>query len=454
MSEEYEFRAQRRFIKAPDTKARDETLAALNAQIKQKDTALEEIKKLIAGAVTDPKVAAGRKALIDELKELRKTQGDLKNKRMLINNKIKEVDNSLKRKIAEVQAVTSKYNFKSVGDIDSRIAKFEDDISSGELALVEERRLVKEISNMRKIRRDFASLEQQQQSIDEDKEKIAQLKKELSAFNSRETSERFDAVQKELDELSLSNKSTNDKRDVLYKQRTAIHAEKDTLYASLKKTREDFDQQFKAFKKAMDEERKRAADEEAKYKADKAKSERKSKLEKELSEASKPAFEYEIDTIHALLTFFDPSHVKPVEQMGFNSSTSNKTARVVDSADDYVVIKKDEEVFFAGSKAKGKKNKKTQKKFTLGPDVISQLGDLEVNLPTSQEQVPAIIDELKAKLDKFVSVQKETTDKNIESAKAKIAKLEAQWAKEDAKEAAAQAAEEEAADAAVDADEE
>lgn len=438
MSEEQEFRVQRRFIKSPDTKSRDEAIAKINAEIKQKDAELAQIKSQLANTVTDPKVSNERKALLDELKELRKTQGDLKGRRTVISTRIREIDSGLKRKISEVQAVTSKYNFKSAADVDSRIQSHEDEIATGHLSLVEERRLVKEISNLRKVRKDFSSLSAQQESIDADKAKIAELKKELSTINSREISEKFESVQKKLDELSVSNKSVNEKRDALYKKRNALHADKDTLYASLKKTRDDFDKQFKAFKKALADERQRVANEEAKFKTERAKSERKAKLDKELAEASRPAFTYEIDTIHALLTYFDPTYVKPEEEFGFNSTNGAKKATpAVDAhTQDYVVIKKENDVFLAGTKTGKKHKKSSQKKFTLEPDVISQLGDLDLGLPTSKDDVPKIIEDLKTKLDKYSSAQKETTEKNIEAAKAKIAQWEAKWAEEDAAEAA------------------
>lgn len=38
-----EVRVQRRFIKGPDSKVRDETLAKLNKEIKEKDATLNEI---------------------------------------------------------------------------------------------------------------------------------------------------------------------------------------------------------------------------------------------------------------------------------------------------------------------------------------------------------------------------------------------------------------------------
>ncbi|KAH3682138.1 hypothetical protein WICPIJ_006896 [Wickerhamomyces pijperi] len=441
-----EFRVQKRFIKGPDTKARDEKLGQLNAQLKQKDQQLTEVNALINKNVTDPKVQAQRKELIAELGELKKTQGDLKGKREVINAKVKEIDGQLKRKIAEISSITSKHSFKTVADIDAKIAKSEDLISSGELSLVEERRLVKEISSLRKVRKDFGSLEVQQKSIDNDKAKIAELKQELTGLNSREVSAKFDAIQKQLDELTLSNKSVNEKRNSLFDRRTAIHGEKDVIYKEIRAVRAAYDDQYKKFKQAMAEEKKRVIDEEKNLRQAKAKSERKSKLEKELAEASQPAFEYEIETIHTLLHYFDPSYVKPVKSISFNSGSlvNERKGRVIEQVSADEIISKENFDFIQGSNNRSKKGGKKQhaKKFTLEPDVIASLGDLQINLPVSKEDTASTFAELKTKLDAYVNSQEEVTKKNVEIAQAKIAKMEAQWAKEDAEEAAKLAAEE------------
>lgn len=442
-----EVRVQRRFIKSPDRKVHDETLAKLNKEIKEKDVTLAEINAQLKKAVTDPKVSNERKTLIDELKELKKTQADLKGKRDIINSKIKEVDASLKRKIGDVQATTSKNNFKSVEEIDARIKKIEDNISSGDLKLVEERLAIKEITSLRKVRKDFAGIQSQQKLIDADKQKIADLKKELSGINSKEVSARFEDIQKKLDELSLSNKSVSDKRSSLYDKRNALQKEKDALYNAIRKTRADFDEQFKQFRQSLADERKRVAQEEAKLKAEKEKSERSTKTSKILADASKPAFEHEIDTVHSLLTVFDPSYVRPaknnngaLEKSTF--LTQKQGGRVIEQNTEDEVIKKDDNLFFAGKNqngSKSKKNKKGSKRFTLEPDVITSLGDLEIPLPLSQDDVPKTVEELKSKLETFTATQEETTKKNVEAAKEKIAKLEAGWAKQDAKEAEAAA---------------
>ncbi|CCH41126.1 Nuclear segregation protein BFR1 [Wickerhamomyces ciferrii] len=434
-------RVQKRFIKGPDNKARDEIINKLNKEIKAKDLTLNEIKAQISKTTTDPKINEERKNLIGELNELKKTQADFKGKRDLINSKIKEVDSQLKKKISEVQSVTSKHNYKSTNDIDNEIKKLEDQISSGDLKLVEERLAIKNITQLRKLRKDFNGIQSQQKLIDQDKEKISNLKKELSSLNSKEVSAKFESIQKQLDELSLSNKSVNDKRQSLYDQRNKLQKEKDVLYNSIRKTRSDYDDQYKKFKKALQDEKIRVATEEAKLKSEKDKAERSSTKAKILSEASKPAFTEEIKTVESLLTFFDPTFVKSKTNDALQSKTfiTERKGRVIEQLDDDLIIKKEETPFFAGSNgsSKGKKGKKSAaaKKFTLEPTIITQLGDLEISLPTSQDDVSKTIESLKLKLDEYLKTQDEVTAKNIESAKLEISKLESKWSKQDAKEA-------------------
>ncbi|KAH3680033.1 hypothetical protein WICPIJ_008433, partial [Wickerhamomyces pijperi] len=54
-------------------------------------------------------------------------------------------------------------------EIDKKINQLEDLIGSGSLKLVDERRYVKEISSLRKLKKDFGSTEQLQKSVDNDK---------------------------------------------------------------------------------------------------------------------------------------------------------------------------------------------------------------------------------------------------------------------------------------------
>lgn len=435
----------RRFIKGPDDKVSKAKVAALHEEIKKLNLTNDELNAQLEKVVSDPKLIAKRSELTKELKELISKQGAVKQERSTIMEQIKGIDQQLKRKITEIQAQTSKTNFKNVNEIDSRIKHLDSIIDEGTLKLADERRYVKEMSSLRKLRKDFGSVEKTQELIEADKEKIAELKKKLNAVQNKEIQARFEAIQKELDELNVTNKAVQDKRQSLYDQRNKIRKDKDVKYAEIKKLRADLDAEFAKFKAAMAAEKKKRDEEYKSKQLEEKTTRRKEAAEKALTEASIPAFSGEIQSLQVLLSYFDPSYVKPaaktvdlIKQSSGSTfvSSTKSTGRTIEAPEDLVVLKKEQESFHTGSKSKkALKNKKSQKakNFTVESDIIVALGELSIPLPTKQDDVPSTIETLKETLTALEGKQEEQTKLNIERAKARIAKLEAE---EDAAEAA------------------
>lgn len=421
----------RRFIKRPDDKALKQSIESLRAEIKQLDLANAEINAQIEKTILDPNVAEKRKQLQLDLKEIITKQKGLKQERNAIQDQIRNVDTNLKRKITDIQKSTSKNNYKSVAEIESRISYLDNMVGSGTLILADERKYVKEMSSLRKLRKDFSEVEKQQESIDSDKNKIAELKKKLSSVSNKEVQQEFEKIQKELDEIFESNKSIYNKRTELMKKRAAIGKEKDAKYTEMRKLRTDFDAEFEKFKADMAEEQKKR-DEEYKAEQEAQKDSKKRALaEKKLAEASIPAFTKEINEIHTLLAYFDPDYVKPqndsvVDALKSSMETKYKP-REVEMPSDVVILKKEQTPFFEGSKSK-KSKKKTQKNksLTVDSDIILSLADLSIPLPTKTEEVPETIRILKETLLALTEKQAEQTQVNIEKAKAEIAKLNAE----------------------------
>ncbi|EMG48400.1 BFR1 Nuclear segregation protein BFR1 [Candida maltosa Xu316] len=437
---------QRKFIKRPDDKAIKEEIDKLKDEIKKLDLTNNEINAQISKAQIDQSVMDKRNKLQAELKSLVSKQSQGKNERQVINDQIKAIDASMKKKIAEIQQQTSKNSFKNVSEIDARINQLDSLIDAGNLKLADERRYVKEMSSLRKLRKDFGSIEKTQALIDQDKEKIADLKKKLSATHNKEVQTQFEQIQKELDAINDSNKTIISKRNELYDKRTEIKKQKDAKYDQIRKIRSDFDEKFASFKKQLAEEKKKR-EEEYKQKLEEEKQQKKKEIaEKELAEASIPAFTEEINSIHTLLGYFDPSYVKPTKKEETNGGfKTNTNIRTIDFPEDVVVIKKEQESFFAGTKGKKGKahQKKTKKNFTVAPDIVVALSDLTIPFPTKEEEVEGTIKTLKETLTALEEKQEEQTKTNIERAKARIAKLEAE---EDAREQAEQEAEQQQED--------
>ncbi|RLV85699.1 Nuclear segregation protein BFR1 [Meyerozyma sp. JA9] len=426
----------RRFIKRPDDSAFNKEIEELKNEIKKLDLSANEVSAQLQKVVTEPALAERRKELQGQLRELISKQNAIKGERNAIMDQIKAVDAQIKRKLSEIQTQTSKHNFKSVGEIDKRIAHLDSLVEAGDLKLAEEKRYVMEMSQLRKVRKDFGAVEKTQESIDADKAKVAELKKKLGQVQNREIQAQFEKIQAELDELNKKNQGVSEKRNELFKKRTQIRKSKDEKYDRIRKLNADKSAEFAKFKQEMEEEKKKRAEEARQHLQEEKRRKRKENAEKQLADASVPAFTAEISAIHNLLSYFDPSYVKPQPKAQVAGPKSEPvgtptTIRKVEMPADLVVVKKEQEEFFAGSKGKKSKGKKAKSKnFTVDPEVIVSLGDLAIPLPTKSEDVPETIATLKETLTALEGKQEEQTKINIERAKERIAKLEAEEAEE------------------------
>lgn len=419
----------RKHIKRPDSDAHKAKVAAVQQEIKQLDAESAKLTAEIAKLQIDQLVMDKRNKLQQELKQLIVQQGGIKLQRQTINDEIKKIDAQIKKRISEIQAQTLKNNFKLVAEIDARVNALDKMIDAGDLKLADERRYVKEMLSLRKLRKDFGGIEKTQALIDADKEKIAALKQKLLGVQNKELNAQFEKIQKELDEINNLNKGTIIKRNAVYDQRNALKKEKDAKWNEIRALRAQFDEQYKHFKEQMADEIKRREDEDKERIESEKAAKLKARAERELAAAQVPAFTAEINSIHSLLAYFDPEYVKPaaadpLKNGGF--TTLKLAARTVEMPADMVVVSKKQEEFVPTLKLKkGKKAKGKSKNFTVDPDIITELLELSCRFPTSQEQVPDTIKVLKETLAALQDKQEEQTQVNIEKAKAKIATLEA-----------------------------
>lgn len=420
----------KRFIKRPDGTEMKKEVDALREEIKQLDLANAEINAQIEKTVPPADVSEKRKTLQQQLKEIIAKQANFKQERNAIHEQIKNTDINLKRKVGEIQKVTAKNSFKNVREVDARIAHLDELVGSGTLKLAEERKTIKEMTSLRKLRKDYADVAKQQEAIDKDEQKIAELKKSLSSIGSKEVQQQFEQIQKELSVIDEANKSIYNKKSQLFDKRTKVKKSKDELYDKIKKLRADYDAEFAKFKLLLAEEQKKRDEEYKSHQAERKQSKLREIAEKRLAEALVPAFTHEISEIHSLLSYFDPNYVKTqkntIAEATKSQFESNRPAIQVDMPEDVVILKKEQQSFFEGSKLKKNKKKAPKKKaFTVDPEVIISLADLSIPLPTSNEDVPETIQVLKETLDALESKQADQTNTNIEKAKAEIAKLDA-----------------------------
>ncbi|AGO14235.1 AaceriADL267Wp [[Ashbya] aceris (nom. inval.)] len=429
-------------VKRPDSSVRDRKLEPLYAQLKKVDQEVAAVRKQIDEMQVGEGSQESKQKLHEQLKEIIKAQSDLKGKRQQIHDRIKQLDAQIKRKTGEVaERVGRKSTYSSGEEIRERLARIDEEISSGGLSLVEEKLRVKEMQALNKLAKDLQQVEPVKRSIEEDRAAIAELKAELNSMNPKEVSAQFESTQAKLNQLQSKNQVFYDQRSRLFTKRSALYSKRDEIFAQIKKIRGDFDNEFKAYKKKLDDDRIKREEEERISRVLEDKEEKMGKLQEKLIHAQKPAFTYEIGAIETALFALDPTFVKPATNtIDFPGSQPAKPVKKVE-ADDLVPIVKKREEFFPSSTVSKKNKKKLASaaaaasgngKFSLEPTLIAILADLDVSVPMTKDDVPATVDQLKTKYEDFLARQDEQTSKNIAEAEAALKKLELEYkAKED-----------------------
>ena len=355
-----------------------------------------------------------------ELGKIREQQAAFKQSRQKIHDQIKHIDASLKTKLAEQKAARAKIPYRSVEDIDALIAKLDKAVESGTMKLVDERKALADISQLRKNRKNLAALDSGKDLVDHDKAKIADLKALLGEDPEQKSlSDRYTEIIAELDAIKAE-------QDAVYKNLASLREEQNKLRKDeqdkwhAKKALEDAfwtaNKAFRAYEKAANEARREkfrsereAKDKEYKRNAAAAK----------MEEASEPAYAAEILTCESLIGHFDPqsaeAHAAKTKGSLLKDQGLRATAtRVVDALPKGTkLVKKEEDYFVGGKGKKGKKgaNKGTSSpitpttpthddkgKFQLNHGILIELGKVDVRAPVGWDDVPGCVEKLRARL--------------------------------------------------------
>ncbi|QLG70448.1 hypothetical protein HG535_0A03870 [Zygotorulaspora mrakii] len=435
--------------KRPDVSVRDKKLEVLNAQLKKVDTEISSLRKQIDQNQVNDATQQERKKLQDQTKEIIKTQAELKTRRNAIHDSIKQLDSQMKRKTNEInEKLGRKAKFSTPQEVKQRLAEIEDSISSGNLSLVDEKMLVKEMQSLNKLNKDLVAIEPIKKSVDQDKAKIVALKEELNQLNPREVAAKFETTQEKLNTLVSKSQTVYDKRQTLYNKRSALYNKRDEIYSQIKQIRADFDNEFQAFKQKLEKERLKREEDQKLSKLLEEKDGQLGKLQEKLSHAKQPAFTFEIEAIENALLSLDPTYEKPKKNVfGELEETKKPESQPVKAvvADDLVLVsnEKEQSNYSNTAPSKSKKHKKKQKsaasatsitdngRFSLEPTLIAMLAELDVIVPISKEEVPKAIEQLKHKHENFLAKQDEQTDKNISEVEKEIEKLELGYSKKE-----------------------
>ncbi|KAG0324355.1 hypothetical protein BGZ99_001921 [Dissophora globulifera] len=462
----------RPYVKKPSQDEKNETLKQIDANMEKIRPRLNAVREAIA-LMTGKSESDPRTALRKRLGELREKQAENKKGKQAKIDQLNALNNSLKKKaslslsgptaqtalnIADLKAVQDKLPFKTQEAVEAQIVKLERQVESGSIKLVEEKRILTEISSLKKAKKTVEASQAQQAAIDADKAAIAALKETIDDQTAKALSTEYDVIQAELDEISKAKDEVWKKRNDLFDERTRLQKELDAEYQRKKTVNDEYFDSLREYNKFHQEEQVRKREE---YQAKKQQELEEKRLaiakeERELAEI--PAYTNEIitcESVYKYLLQFTKDEKYVAEAAATTAvSSPNPNIRQVDASANVpsgaMLTKKadkEEEVFFVG---KSKKNKAPKEKkvegtsFKLPLAVLEQLVELKVVVPTSPADLSKTLDALNEKKAYFKANQEKATADNKRKAEERIAKLTLSENNESAEAAPEKAAEIEA----------
>lgn len=366
--------------------------------------------------------------LLEQKKEIIAKQGDGKNSRTAKQDEIKRLGDQIKSREKErdglKELIQYKNNSKEVVYIrspevaDNLLADLKAKIDSGKLSLLEDRTTVEQINTINRVTKHFKKVDEKQKEIDDLKAKRDEIKDTMNSPESKELNEKFDKVQAELNAINAEQAEAKKNLSSLFEEKDKLNALQQEKWVAIKKIKDEYYQQRNAFRD-FEREQKQKAWERSRAERERRDKERKlERAQKMLAEASDPAYLDEIRRANSLLQYFDPSFV--VEKAPLQAST-NLQAQAERKVDDSelkgvkILSKKDRDEDLFPAQKKGKKGKKhnaaSKSIFNCPPSVVEDCSAMGIDPPMSAEEVPGVIEKVKAKLEHWKADQAAQTQK-------------------------------------------
>ncbi|KAH6571934.1 hypothetical protein BASA60_006891 [Batrachochytrium salamandrivorans] len=438
----------------PNQEKHDAEVLEVRNEIAELQQKMKEIQDQIPDKGTNDSVSTLKSELREKLNSQLQDIKDFAAKRSKILDQLAALQSALKKKFEAEKAEKGKIRFKTVEEVDARIDELEMEIQTGQAKLFDEKRMVSEISNLKKVRKVLEGHSQQQSTTDSDKAAIDTLRTELKSLDSGRAAlrEAADATRAKLTKVTDTlNESRGSISELLEKKK----ANKILVDAAFEKIRE-LRAKFKTSKDefyAWDQEERLKRHEGFKQRQTE---EREARIvamaERELEDADIPAFAEEINLCNALIQFlgsqagsFDAKTLTATTPLSSRPATAS--IRTVDKSlpsgvtvmqrksecdDDFMVLGK-----------KGKKNGKNNKSVAAASTTsattpndstkarpvkmdiltVNQLIALHIAIPVSTDDIPAAVALLTEKKEAFLSEQAAQTAANKQAAQARITQL-------------------------------
>lgn len=376
--------------------------------------------------------AKRRSELQEQLKEVKSKQGGGKNSRTAKQDEVKRLEAQVKskekqqydeigkpfEKLCANRGIDSKELKGKLGDkLKEVLQSIQRSYDTQTLRLVEEKTAVQHMNSLNGLIR---AITISQESIDALQAKIKETKDSMNNPEAKELSEKYTKLQTELDAINAERQEASKSLDSLYAERNKLQKQQNGTYEAKKKLKDEYHQQRKAFQKYEHEQKQKAWE---RTRAERERFEKEKKLEraqKMLAEASDPAYLDEIRRANSLLQYYDSSYVAEKAPLQPSTNLQAQAERKVDGSDlkgVKILSKKDQDEDLFPAQKKGKKGKKhnkaaaTKSTFNCPPSVLEDCAYMGIDPPMSADEVPGVIEKVKAKLDHWKADQAAQTQK-------------------------------------------
>jgi chromosome segregation ATPase len=333
--------------------------------------------------------------------------------------------------MTEQKAARGRVPYKSVEDVDREIDRLQKQVESGTMKIVDEKKALNEVSSLNRTKKNFTGFEETEKQIQSLKQQISDLKKGLDNPEQKALSERYTAITKELDEMKSGQDDVYKNLNALRDERSKLQDEQKKTWAAIREVKDKYFGARNAFRDWESDNRRQRAIKMREEREAANKEKRRAIAREKLDEAGQPAFMDEILSAEGLIRHFDPSTPTEAKTLREPSKFGAQAQRTVDASDiKGTALKKkgdeEEAYFIGGGGKKGKKGRKTnadaapassEGKFNLNMGIIEELGKVGVDPPSTQADVPGVVEKLKAKVARWKGDQdkktKEVSSRNM-----------------------------------------
>lgn len=313
------------------------------------------------------------------------------------------------------------------------------------MKLAEEKRALQEISSLKRNRKAVEGFQEQEDSIQADRQKIDELRQELDDPARAAINKRYDEIKEELDALKKESDVAYAGRNKLFEERDKLNAQIKALYDEKRESANRHREANDRYYAKLSEDRARRAEKARAQRAAEEAEKKKEIAERLLEEAQSPAFQAQIEDCQTLIDFLSGKSTNAtyksqslIPKAELAGVPKLEIRQVEDAPEGTVVRKKNEEEadYFVGGKGKGKGKKggkSAEKKeaaqspassaLNIPLPTLTALLSLSIPPPASNADVPRVVEDLNTKKAWFEANQARVTAENIAKAQKEIARL-------------------------------